>query len=219
MDRSCRSVPWADIGRPGGPRRASPQSTSHDSSIHRAVACRTNRATFSYTLRIQEVSRARPRRAVGIRARRFATRRRAPHRRPRSARVPHDVTRKDTVSQYEASRRPRPAVATIKKMRELSPRRFESSRNERAPRNARARRDDGTAHTDARGDRCPRRAPGRGRRPRSRSAARSRASAKSCASSGRNARALVMTMKMAPRTPTMKMAPRTPVARRRAGRG
>ena len=104
-----------NIGRPGGPRRASPQSTSHDSSIRRAVACRRNRATFSCTLRIQEFSRTRPRRAVGIRARRFATRRRAPHRRPRSARVPHDVTRKDTVSQYEASRRPRPAVATIKK--------------------------------------------------------------------------------------------------------
>ncbi len=30
--------------------RASPQSTSHDSSIRRAVACRRNRATFSCTL-------------------------------------------------------------------------------------------------------------------------------------------------------------------------
>ena len=50
VDRSCRSAPRADIGRPGGPRRASPRSTNPDSSIRRAVACRSNRDAFSYTL-------------------------------------------------------------------------------------------------------------------------------------------------------------------------
>jgi hypothetical protein len=50
VDRSCRSAPRADIGHPGGPRRASPSSTSPDSLMRRAVACRSDRDAFSYTL-------------------------------------------------------------------------------------------------------------------------------------------------------------------------
>ena len=50
VDRSCRSAPRADIGHPGGPRRASPSSTSPDSLVRGAVACRSDRDAFSYTL-------------------------------------------------------------------------------------------------------------------------------------------------------------------------
>ena len=56
VDRSCRSAPRADIGRPGGPRRASPSSTSPDSLVRRAVACRSNRDAFSYTLDRQRLN-------------------------------------------------------------------------------------------------------------------------------------------------------------------
>ena len=55
VDRSCRSAPRADIGHPGGPRRASPSSTSPDSSMRRPVACRSARDAFSYTLQPMKI--------------------------------------------------------------------------------------------------------------------------------------------------------------------